>query len=195
MRDECQCQGRGWGRSEPARSSWRRGAKAPREAVDIPQCDSPCCFPRKVVLNLAPILSFTHFQGILSLCKLKVIPLQRDASRSLFQLLVTSSCRIKGQDACDLSAVFLGPAAHRQRESARISTRVRGGARGCEAQNSLVRAVILDCHPRPEGWFAKTADLDQPHHPLPMARPRLQDFQHPVVVNRGADQRPTHHRR
>ena len=54
-------------------------------------------------------------------------------------------------------------------------------------------AVIHPGSAGAESRFAEPAGFDQPNHPVPMSDPRLQQFEHAVVVDRPAGQRPAHH--
>jgi hypothetical protein len=53
-----------------------------------------------------------------------------------------------------------------------------------------VRAVVLDRHPRSECRLPEPARDQQPNHPLPVSGPRLQQFEHPVIVHRRPNQCP-----
>ncbi len=66
---------------------------------------------------------------------------------------------------------------------------------GAHESRRSMPPMVQAWRPRPEAGFAKSARFDQPHHPMPVAAPRLQQFQHAVVIDRPADQRPPHQRR
>jgi hypothetical protein len=55
-----------------------------------------------------------------------------------------------------------------------------------------VPAVVLHGHPRAEPGLPEAARLDEAHHPLTVAAPRLQQLEHAVVVDRVTGERPSH---
>lgn len=52
--------------------------------------------------------------------------------------------------------------------------------------------VILNRHPRPESWLAKPGCRDESHDALTVAAPGLEQFEHPLIVDRFANQGPAH---
>ena len=55
---------------------------------------------------------------------------------------------------------------------------------------ATVSTVVLDRHARPERRLPEARAPDEPHDPLPVTAVRLEQLEHPVVVDRTARQRP-----